>query len=84
MIPMPEVGVFERVEGVPEALETAGVEEIQITAKPGQKLVPLPEGSSYVGFIFARGNSREFAENALRQAHGNLRFVVQPALHVVR
>ena len=31
------------------------VEEVRITAKPDQLLEPLPEGDSYLGFIFARG-----------------------------
>ena len=36
---------------------TTGIEDVIITAKQGQKLVPLPEGNSYLGFIFARGDS---------------------------
>ena len=83
MIPIPEAGIFEHVEGVDLALQTPGVEDIRITAKPNQRLVPLPEGASYLGFIFARGASPEFVENALRQAHGKLHFVVQPALQVI-
>jgi hypothetical protein len=83
MIPIPEAGIFEHVDGVERALQTPGVENIQITAKPSQKLVPLPEGASYLGFIFARGNSPDFVEDALRQAHGKLRFVIQPALPVI-
>jgi biotin carboxylase len=83
MIPIPEAGVFERVEGVEEALKVPGVTDVRITAKPDQKLVPLPEGSSYLGFIFARGSTPEFVERALREAHRNLRFVIQPALPVI-
>ena len=83
MIPIPEADILEHVEGVERALETPGVEDIQITAKPNQKLVPLPEGSSYLGFIFARGTTPEFAEDALRQAHRKLHFIIQPALHVI-
>jgi hypothetical protein len=41
-------------------------------------LVPLPEGSSYLGFIFARANSAAAAEAALRSAHRRLRFEVTP------
>ena len=39
-----------------------------------QLLVPLPEGSSYLGFIFARGESPEAVEQALRRSHAELRF----------
>lgn len=83
MIPIQEAGIFQDVEGVEDALKTSGVEEIRITARPTQKLVPLPEGSSYLGFIFARGPSSEFVEGALRQAHQKLRFVVARALPVI-
>ena len=83
MIPVAEAGVLHGVEGVEEARAIPGVEEIIITARPTQKMVPLPEGSSYPGFIFARGATPEFVEQALRQAHQHLRFVLSPALPVV-
>ena len=83
MIPIPQAGFLEAVENVEEAARTPGVEEIEITAKRRQELVPLPEGASYLGFIFARGESPEFVEEALRKAHAKLRFVVSPALRVV-
>ncbi len=84
MIPIPEEGIFHHAEGVDDALATPGVEDVSITAKPDYKLVPLPEGSSYLGFIFARGESPEFVEQALRAAHAKLRFVISPALPVLR
>jgi hypothetical protein len=78
MIPIPKDGLYRSVEGLEEA--SAGVDEIVITATPGQRLVPLPEGSSYLGFIFARGNSPQAVEAALRQAHSGLRFHIATAL----
>ncbi len=83
MIPIPEAGIFQGVEGVERALETPGVEDVRITVKPNEKLVPLPEGSSYLGFIFARGLTPEFVEEALRFAHQKVRFVISPALPVI-
>ena len=83
MIPIPQAGFLEAVENVEEAARTPGVEGIEITAKQRQQLVPLPEGASYLGFLFARGESPAFVEAALRKAHGKLRFVVSPALKVV-
>jgi biotin carboxylase len=83
MIPIPEAGVFEQVDGVEQSLATPGVEELRITARPLQKLVPLPEGCSYLGFIFARGTRPEIVEEALRRAHGRLRFKIARALPVV-
>ena len=53
MIPIPKAGIYESVEGV-DGRGRPGIEEVIVTAKPGQRLVPLPEGASYLGFIFAR------------------------------
>lgn len=57
MIPIPRRGVLRGVLGLDEARAVTGVDEIFITAKPDQLLVPLPEGASYLGFIFARGRT---------------------------
>ncbi|HYN14435.1 MAG TPA: ATP-grasp domain-containing protein [Terriglobales bacterium] len=83
MIPIPEAGFYQETQGIDEARAVDGVEDIVITAKESQKLVPLPEGASYLGFIFARGESPEFVENALRRAHEKLRFVISTALPVI-
>ena len=83
MIPIPEAGFYQETQGVDEARAVDGIEDIVITAKESQKLVPLPEGASYLGFIFARGASPEFVESALRRAHEKLRFVISPALPVI-
>jgi hypothetical protein len=78
MIPIPKDGVYRSVEGLEEA--SAGVEDIIITASPGQRLIPLPEGSSYLGFIFARRNSPQEVEGALRLAHSRLHFDIATVL----
>jgi len=83
MIPIPEAGLYQKTQGIDEARAVGGIEDIVITAKVSQKLVPLPEGASYLGFIFARGDSPEFVENALRRAHEKLRFVISPGLPVI-
>jgi biotin carboxylase len=83
MIPIPAAGFYQETQGVEEARAVGGIEDIVITAKESQKLVPLPEGSSYLGFIFARGASPEFVEDAMRQAQARLRFVINPALPVI-
>ncbi|SRR5579885_1261511 len=84
MIPIPREGFLEKVENVPEAEAVPGIEDVEITAKERQKLIPLPEGASYLGFLFARAESSELVEAALREAHGKLRFVISPSLPVVR
>ena len=76
MIPIPRRGVYRRVDGVDEARCVAGIEDVRITAKPDATLVPLPEGKSYLGFIFARGERPCTVDRALRDAHARLRFVI--------
>jgi hypothetical protein len=74
--------VFRRAEGVDEAREIAGVEDVHLTAKVDQLLVPLPEGASYLGFIFARAGKPEEVDRALRLAHERLRFTIDPDIRV--
>ena len=76
MIPIPRRGVYRGVEGVDAARATPGVDHVQITAKPDTLLVPLPEGRSYLGFIFARADDPAHVEAALRAAQARLRFVI--------
>lgn len=74
MIPVPAKGILEKVTGRNRALEVPGITEIIISAHPGEELVPLPEGSRYPGFIFARGETPDFVETALRKAHACLKW----------
>jgi ATP-grasp domain-containing protein/L-aminoacid ligase-like protein len=76
MIPVPGAGVLREVRGAADALAVPLVEDVVITAHRGQTLVPWPEGSRYPGFIFARGETPEAVEAALRAAHRRLVFVV--------
>jgi biotin carboxylase len=84
MIPIPHRGVFRGADGVDAAKAVEGIDDIRITAKADQVLVPLPEGSSYLGFIFSHGASVEDAERALREAHAQLRFAIDPEVPVVQ
>jgi biotin carboxylase len=83
MIPIPSEGVYVNVDGVDSALRLPQIEDVVITAKQGQKLVPLPEGNSYLGFIFASGKTPDLVEQALRAAHERLRFEIALALPVI-
>lgn len=74
MIPVPITGVFENVEGIDKAAKVPDVEGIEITARRHDVIRAWPEGSSYLGFIFARGERPEKVERALRRAHVLLRF----------
>jgi biotin carboxylase len=78
MIPITESGILQRVEGMTEALRTEFVEDIEIHINPGYELVPLPEGASYLGFIFAQAPDFDRTYAALKRAHGKLKFVTRP------
>ncbi len=84
MIPIPGAGVYAGVEGAAAALAVPGITGMEITAKPGERLIPWPEGSSYLGFIFADAGTPVEVERALRAAHGRLTFTMQVSLPVVR
>ncbi|MGH9734869.1 MAG: ATP-grasp domain-containing protein [Candidatus Acidiferrales bacterium] len=82
MIPVPRSGIFEGVDGLEEAEKIAGVTEIRTTARLRDYVAAWPEGASYLGFIFARGESAAFVEDVLRAAHARLEFRFSPRLSV--
>ena len=82
MIPVPTSGVLEGVKGEEPARATPGIEDVQITARLHDFIAAWPEGSSYLGFIFARGTSPAEVESALRLAHSQLKFEIVPRLPV--
>jgi predicted ATP-grasp superfamily ATP-dependent carboligase len=83
MIPIARRGVYRGVDGVDAARAVPGVDDVRITAKADQLLIPLPEGASYLGFIFARGGSAGEVELALRAAHARLQFTIAPEFPVL-
>ena len=72
MLPIPRAGRLQAVTGTEAARAVPGVEDIVITTHRGQELVPLPEGWQYLGFVFARADTPEAVEQALRAAHARL------------
>jgi biotin carboxylase len=78
MLPIPGAGTLRGVSGVEDAQAVPLVESVTITVHRGGRLVPLPEGGEYLGFIFARGPAPEAVEDALREAHGRLSFEIDP------
>jgi len=84
MIPIPRRGVLRSVDGIRSACAVPHIVDIRITAKLGQVLIPLPEGASYLGFIFARAATPPLVERALRDAHAQLTFAIEPEFHVLR
>ena len=78
MIPIPCAGILRRVEGILDAQKVPFIEDIEISVREGYELVPLPEGNSYLGFMFARAPTAEEAEQALREAHSRLKIITAP------
>ena len=83
MIPIPRRGIYKGVEGEREACGVADIVDLKITAKPDTKVTPLPEGKSYLGFIFAHAPTPLEVEQALRAAHAKLRFQIDREIAIV-
>ncbi len=79
MIPIPEAGILREALGQEEAKSVPGIEGIKFTISIGQEVVPPPEGTKYLGFIFASGETPERVEAALREAHRRLTLIITPS-----
>jgi biotin carboxylase len=84
MIPIPRRGILRRVSGLDHARAVAGIEDLQITAKIDHRLLPVPEGASYLGFMFARADRPAEVERALHCAHRCLAFTIDPEVRVLQ
>jgi hypothetical protein len=84
MIPIPKRGIYRGVSGIDAARTVAGIVDVRITAKLDQMLLPLPEGASYLGFIFARAPRAGDVDLALRTAHARLTFTIVPEMRVLQ
>jgi len=82
MIPVPKSGVLEAVSGEDAALAVPGITDLLITARLHDYIAAWPEGSSYLGFLFARGAHPEEVEQAIRKAQEKLAFTITPRLPV--
>ncbi len=77
MLPIPQAGILRAVHGTDRALETAGIEEVDITVPMGRRVWPLPEADRYLGFMFARGQTPQEVESALRSGFACLDIVIE-------
>jgi biotin carboxylase len=76
MLPIPRGGTLRAVHGEEAARAVPGVTDLEISIPVGGRVVPLPEGNRYLGFLFARGATPDQVEAALRAAHAALEFVI--------
>ena len=76
MMPIVGRGRIREIRGLDEAGSVPLIEEIEMEARVGDVLAPLPEGADYPGFIFARGEDPAEVEAALREAWSKIEFVL--------
>jgi biotin carboxylase len=77
MLPVPRAGVLRAVGGRAEAAAVPGITGLTITIPAGQRILPLPDGDRYLGFIFAEARTTHDVENALTAARDRLRVVIE-------
>ncbi|MCG3121433.1 MAG: hypothetical protein ALAOOOJD_04525 [bacterium] len=82
MLPIPRSGRLHAVHGIEAARAVPYIQDLQITIPLANLVIALPEGASYLGFMFARAETPAQVEKALREAHRKLHFDIQPALLV--
>ena len=82
MIPVPHGGILKKVDGEEEASRVPGITKLEITARLHDYIAAWPEGSSYLGFLFARADDPATVEASLHQAHARLHFTLTPRLPV--
>jgi hypothetical protein len=79
MIPIPQEGTLTDVTGLDEARATEHIVGLDIAIAKGRPVQPLPEGDRYLGFIFARADTPQEVEQALRDAHAALGIEISDA-----
>jgi len=76
MLPIPRAGTLRSYSGVAAAEALPLIESVTISMHPGSRVVPLPEGGEYLGFVFSRGDTPAAVEAALRRAQALLAFEI--------
>ena len=79
MLPIPAAGRLVAVHGQDEARAVPHITALEISIPIGGQVRPLPEGDRYLGFLFARAQSPDEVEAALRAAHAALQVEIAPA-----
>jgi biotin carboxylase len=78
MLPIPRAGRLVAVHGKDAARAVPGVVGLEVTIPIGREIRPLPEGDRYLGFLFARADTPDAVESALRAAHAALEVEIAP------
>ncbi len=72
MLPIPRAGCLQEVNGQEDAETVPGITGLEITIPVGREVRPLPEADRYLGFMFAKAETPDEVEEALRTAYGKL------------
>lgn len=72
MIPTPRNGTLRAITGEEEARAIGGITGMDLTIVPGERIVAPPEGDRYIGFVYARSDTPQQVESALRKAMSTL------------
>ena len=77
MIPVLREGEFVEMKGMESACTVIGVEGVELTVHPGDRLIPLPEGNRYIGFVYARAKTPAEATAAVTKALSKMTLFVK-------
>jgi hypothetical protein len=74
MIPIPRSGILSSIEGIDQARTIPHITGVDITINVGSDVLAPPEGDRYLGFVFARAETPDTVETALRKAKNTSQF----------
>ena len=75
MLPIEKRGILREIRGIEAALSVKGITELQTTIRLNETLEPLPQGSRYLGFLFAEGKDQDVVKKALKKAWSKIEVV---------
>lgn len=78
MLPIPREGRLEEVVGADGASGVPHINDVIITADPGDVVVPFPEQSCYIGFLTAAAETPSIVATALREASSRIQLRLSP------
>lgn len=78
MLPIPGEGRLVAVTGADRAAQVTGIDDVIVTATPGDLIVPFPEQSCYTGFLTAHADTPEEVTAALELAASRIEMDLEP------
>lgn len=78
MLPIPGEGRLKAVRNIEQARRVPGIQDVIITAAPGDVIIPFPEQNCYIGFLTASADTPEAAAQALATAASEIQLDLEP------